>query len=73
MGTSRVGTDPSWSVVDKYSRAHDAQKNVTRHEFVQATTEIRENVRQLEIDFRRIAQMQADIDAMKATLVNTAA
>ncbi len=42
--------------------------NVTRDEFLQATAEIRENVRQLEIQFQRIAQMQADIDSIKATI-----
>jgi hypothetical protein len=42
--------------------------NVTRDEFLQATAEIRENVRQLEIQFQRIAQMQADIDSIKATV-----
>lgn len=42
--------------------------NVTRDEFIQATAEIRDNVRQLEIQFRRIAQIQADIDSIKAGL-----
>jgi hypothetical protein len=35
---------------------------------VNVTAEIRENVRQLEIQFQRIAQMQADIDSIKATI-----
>ena len=42
--------------------------NVTREEFVTATSEIRQNMRQLQVQFTRIAQMQADIDFIKATL-----
>jgi len=55
---------------EEFRKVTDALKtvNVTRDEFIQATAEIRENVRELEIQFRRIAQMQADIDSIKASL-----
>lgn len=55
---------------EEFTKVTDALKtvNVTRDEFIEATAEIRENVRELEIQFRRIAQMQADIDSIKASL-----
>ena len=55
---------------DEFTKVTNTLKtvNVTREEFVQAMNEIRENVRQLEIQFRRIAQIQADVDAIKTTL-----
>lgn len=48
------------------TKGDDSLNHVVRDEFVQATTEIRQ---QLEIQFRRIAQMQADIDLIKRKLV----
>ena len=55
---------------DEFTKVTNTLKtvNVTREEFIQAMNEIRENVRQLEIQFRRIAQIQADVDAIKTTL-----
>ena len=56
---------------DEFTKVRTALKNVnnvTRDEFVQATTELRDAVRQLEIQFQRIAQIQADIDVMKPML-----
>ena len=55
---------------DEFTKVTDALKtvNVTRAEFVRATSEIRANVEQLEIRFRRIAQMQAEIDSIKTLL-----
>ena len=45
---------------DEFTKVTNTLKtvNVTREEFIQAMNEIRENVRQLEIQFRRIAQIQ---------------
>jgi hypothetical protein len=55
---------------DEFTKVTNTLKtvNVTREEFIQAMNEIRENVRQLEIQFRRIAQIQADVDALQATV-----
>jgi len=55
---------------DEFTKVTNTLKtvNVTREEFIQAMNEIRENVRQLEIQFRRIAQIQADVDAIKTAL-----
>jgi len=39
--------------------------HITRTEFDAAVNSINENIRNLEIQFRRIADMQADIDALK--------
>jgi hypothetical protein len=55
---------------DEFTKVTDTLRtmNVTREEFIQALSEIRDNVRQLEIQFRRIAQIQADVDTIKTTL-----
>ena len=39
--------------------------NVTREEFTSATTAITENLRKLEVQFQRIAQIQAEVDAIR--------
>ena len=68
---SRHGDDGAHDVRrDEFAKVTQTLKsvNVTRDEFVRATAEIRENVRQLEIQFQRIAQIQADVDTIKATL-----
>jgi hypothetical protein len=39
--------------------------NVTRAEFIAATKAINESVHKLEIQFRRIADIQAELDAVK--------
>ena len=52
----------------KVSHAVKSVNNITRAEFAAATNEIRDNVRLIEIQFRRMAQMQADIDHLKASV-----
>ena len=52
----------------KVANTLQSVNNVTRDEFTAATNEILDNVRQLEVQFQRIAQMRADIDAIKRTL-----
>jgi hypothetical protein len=42
--------------------------NVTREEFTSAVTAIHDAVRNLEILFQRIAQIQVDIDDIRRTL-----
>jgi hypothetical protein len=39
--------------------------NVTREEFTRATNAITENLRKLEVQFQRIAQIQAEVDAIR--------
>ena len=73
LSNNRRRGAPSQGVVNarlKYAKEGEEGKrvNVTREEFTSAMTAIQENVRGLEIQFRRIAQMQADIDEIKRTL-----
>jgi hypothetical protein len=42
--------------------------NVTREEFIAATNAINESLKKLEIQFQRIAQIQAELDAVKREL-----
>jgi heme oxygenase len=45
---------------------------IRREEFMKATSEIQLIARQLDIQFQRIAQIQADLDALKGMLHNRA-
>jgi hypothetical protein len=42
--------------------------NVTREEFTTATNAITENLRKLEVQFQRIAQIQAEVDAIRRAI-----
>ena len=55
---------------DEFTKVTDALKavNVTREEFEQATNHIHNTEHQLEVQFQRISQIQADLDAIKLTL-----
>jgi hypothetical protein len=61
-------TDVRRGEFEKLAHPLKSVNNVTRAEFAAATNEIRDNVRLLEIQFRRMAQMQADIDHLKASV-----
>ena len=55
---------------NEFEKVTDALKtvNVTRDEFIRVTDQICEHMATLEIQFQRIAQMQADIDFIKSRL-----
>ncbi len=58
---------------DEFTAVADALKtvnNVTRDEFMIATDEIRQNVRELATQLTRIAQIQAEVDDVKRTLTS---
>ena len=42
--------------------------NVTREEFTSATTAITESLRKLEVQFQRIAQIQAEVDEIRRAI-----
>jgi hypothetical protein len=61
---------------DEFTKVTTALRNVnnvTREEFVLTTNELRDVVHELAIQFKRFAQMQADIDMLKAALARLSA
>jgi hypothetical protein len=58
-------TDVRRSEFDRVTNALRNVNNVTREEFAAAHAEIVANLRSLEVQFRRIAQIQVELDDLK--------
>src|SRR5262249_56975520 len=61
---------------DEFASVSSALKhvnNVTRDEFIAATNDIRESMRNFQIQFTRIAQLQAELDEVKHALADLTA
>jgi hypothetical protein len=61
---------------DEFTTVTDALQNVnnvTRAEFVAATDDIRQNIRELATQLTRIGQIQAELDEVKRTLAKLTA